>query len=75
MLSSFYYSITLYILVLNEFISSQKLVGKLDKMAIVNLGRQHQKLSQEFFLEYLYLVGVISYDFVPSIVLKRCTHL
>ena len=54
-------------------ISSQKLVGNLDKMTVANLGRQRQRSLDYCFersCKYLYLLEVISYFLVPSIVLK-----
>ena len=33
----------------NEILSSQKLVGNLDKMTIVNLGRQHHRSLNSYF--------------------------
>ena len=33
----------------NQIISSQKLVGNLDKMTIVNLGRQYQRYLNSYF--------------------------
>ena len=36
----------------NETISFQKLVGNLDKMITVNLGRQHHKTLDSYFKSY-----------------------
>ena len=33
----------------NEILSSQKLVGNLDKMTVANLGRQHQRSLNSYF--------------------------
>ena len=56
----------------NEGISFQKLVGNLDKMAVANLGRQHHRswIPISRVLECLYMFGVISYYFIPSLLLK-----
>jgi hypothetical protein len=36
----------------NELISSQKLVGNLDKMIVANLGRQHERSLNSYFKSY-----------------------
>ena len=67
------YSRTLYILVLMKLLVFKSLFGKLYKMIIAKLGRQHQRSLDSYFkssCEYLYLFGVISYWFIPSILLK-----
>jgi hypothetical protein len=69
---------TLYILVLMKLSISKKLVENLDKMTLANLGRQHQRSLDSYFKsswEYLYLFGVISYYFTPSIFLKLVVHI
>ena len=43
--NSFYFGV-------NEIISSQKLVGNLDKMAVANLGRGHQSSLDSYFRSY-----------------------
>ena len=62
----------------NEIISSQKLVGNLDKMTIANLGRQHPRYLDSYFKstwEYWYLFGVWSYYFIPSILLNIIVYI
>jgi hypothetical protein len=57
----------------NDILSSQKLVGNLDKTIVANLGRQHQKSLNSYFKssrEYLYLFKVISYYFIKPILFK-----
>ena len=57
----------------NEMISFQKLIGNLDMMIVANLDRQHQRFLDSYFKsssEYSYLFGVVSYYFIPSILLK-----
>ena len=48
LLSSFLLQNSLYFVV-NEIISSQELVGTLDKMTIANLGRQHHRSLDSYF--------------------------
>ena len=53
-------------------------VGNLDKMTIVDLGRQHQRSLDSYFkssLEYLCLFGVISYRLIPSRLLKLIVYI
>jgi hypothetical protein len=57
----------------NDIISFQKLVWNLDKTTVATLGRQHQRFLDSYFkssLKYLYLFGVMSYYFIPSILLE-----
>ena len=73
LLSSFLLLETSLYYVVNEIISFQKLVGNLDKMAVVNLGRQHQKTLNSYFkssLDYLCWFGVMSCYFIPFTLLK-----
>ena len=61
----------------NEIVSFQKLVRNLDKMIPTNLGRQHQRSLDLYFKssrEYLYLFGVKSYYYIPSILLKLVVY-
>ena len=76
-LSSFFLENSLYFGV-NEIISFHKLVGNLDKMTVVNLGRQHLISLDSYFKsswEYLYLNGVISYCSIPPILLKLAIYI
>ena len=61
----------------NETTSFQKLVGNLDKMTVTNLGRQHQRSLNSYFKnswKHSYLFGVISYYFIPSILLELVVY-
>ena len=47
-------------------------------MIVANLGRQHRRSLNSYFkssYEYLYLFGVTSYYFIPSISLKLVAHI
>ena len=62
----------------NEINSFQKLVGNLNKMVVVDLGRQHQGSLDSYFKsssEHMYLFGVIRYHLIPSILLKRIVYM
>ena len=59
----------------NEITSFQKLVGNLDKMTVVNLGRQHHRSLNFYFKNSLYLFEAISYYFMPSVLLKLAAHI
>ena len=77
LLSGFLLENSLYFGV-NEIISFKKLIRNLDKMTIANSGRQHHiSLDSYFksFLECLYLFGVMSYYFIPSILLKLVVYI
>jgi hypothetical protein len=77
LLSSFFIENSLHFGV-NEIISFQKLIGILDKMIVANLGRQHPRSLDSYFKsssKYLYLFGVISYYFTPSILLKLVVYI
>jgi hypothetical protein len=57
----------------NVIISFQKLVENLDKMTVAYLRKQHQRSLNSYFKnskEYLYFLGVISYYFIQSTLLK-----
>ena len=78
LLSSFLFENYLYFSV-DEIICFQKLVENLDKiMTNANLGRQNQRSLDYYFKsswEYLHLFEVISYYFIPSILLKLIVYI
>jgi hypothetical protein len=51
LLSNFLLDNSLYFGV-NEILSVQKLVGNLDKMAVANLGRQHQSSLESYLKSF-----------------------
>jgi hypothetical protein len=54
------------------------LVGNLDKMTFANLGGQYQRSLNSYIKNYsecLYLIEVISYYFIHSILLKFVVYL
>ena len=62
----------------SEIINFQKLEGNLDKMIVINLGRQHQRSLNSYFKsswEYFYLFGVSSYYFIQFILLKLIVYI
>ena len=74
LLSSFLLENLLYFDV-NEIFSFQKLVEKLTKMTVANLGRQHQRPLESYFKSFLRIFVFvwsynISYYFIPCILLK-----
>ena len=76
-LSSFLSENSLYFSV-NKIISFQKLIGNLNKMIVANLGRHHHRSLNSHFKncwEYLYLFEVITYYFIPSILLKLVAYI
>ena len=59
----------------NEMISSQKLVGKLDKMTVANLGRQHRRSLDFYFQEFLKkIVSLWSYKLLFHTIYIAQTH-
>ena len=62
----------------NNIISFQKVVGDLNKTTIANLGRQHQSFLDSYFKSsknILYLLGFMSFYFIPSILLKLVVYI